>query len=145
MLSQTLKKLRENSGYTQQQVANALSIERSTYTYYETGKTTPDIKTLSKLAKIFNVSFAEMLENEERERQFRLQDFSHDLYCDYDLKNSDYIYELSKNEKAVISLYRALPNEAQSDILDYLKKEVDSKSRKKSKLVKNMQENADRF
>lgn len=142
MLSQTLKRLRENSGYTQQQIANALSVERSTYSYYETGKTTPDIKTLSKLAKIFNVSLSEILESEERARIQSLQDFSSDLYYDIDSKNTNHIYELTKKEKAVISLYRALPGEAQNEVLDSLKSEVDGKSGKKSKNVsKNLQNN----
>ena len=68
MLGQTLKKLRENCGYTQQQVADALNLERSTYTYYETGKTTPDINTIVKLARIFNVSYIDIFEQEERDR-----------------------------------------------------------------------------
>lgn len=125
MLSQTLKKLRENSGYTQQQVANALSIERSTYTYYEIGKTTPDINTLIKLAKIFNVSYTEMLENEEKEVCDTLNDSCNDLYSYYDSKDFNYVYELSKKEKTLISLYRVLPLETQNDILEALKKEVD--------------------
>lgn len=125
MLSQTLKKLRENSGYTQQQVANALSIERSTYTYYEIGKTTPDINTLIKLAKIFNVSYTEMLENEEKEVCNTLNDSCNDLYSYYDSKDFNYVYELSKKEKTLISLYRVLPLETQNDILEALKKEVD--------------------
>ena len=136
MVAQALKRLRENSGYTQQQIANALSVERSTYTYYETGKTTPDIKTLSKLAKIFNVTLAELLESEERARIQHLQDFDGDLYCELDPKNTDHIYELTKKEKAVVSLYRALPDEAQKEVLDSLKKEVDSASKKRNKTNK---------
>ena len=42
MLSRTLKKLRKNCGYTQKEVAKELGVDRSTYAYYETGKTTPD-------------------------------------------------------------------------------------------------------
>jgi transcriptional regulator with XRE-family HTH domain len=125
MLSQTLKKLRENSGYTQQQVANALSIERSTYTYYETGKTTPDINTIIKLSKIFNISYTEMLENEERECCKSLNDSCDDLYSCYDSKDFNHVYELSKKEKTLISLYRVLPIEIQNKILKELKEEVD--------------------
>ena len=35
-----LKRLRENFNLTQQQVAEALGIDRSTYAYYELGRTT---------------------------------------------------------------------------------------------------------
>lgn len=131
MLSQTLKRLRENSGYTQQQIANALSVERSTYSYYETGKTTPDIKTLSKLAKIFNVSLSEILESEERKKSLHFHDSDDNLFRNYEIKSSDHIYELTKKEKAVISLYRILSEETQNDILNSLKSKIDSKSTKK--------------
>ncbi len=139
MISKTLKKLRENNGYTQQQVANALNIERSTYTYYETGKTTPDINTIIKLAKIFNISYTEMLENEEKENRKSLKDSCDDLYTCYDSKDFDYVYELSKKEKTLISLYRVLSTDVQNKILENLKKEVeknkelDKISQKKSK------------
>ena len=52
---------------TQQQVADRLRIERSTYTYYETGKTKPDIATLIKLAKIYNISYTQLLQGVEEE------------------------------------------------------------------------------
>ena len=132
MLSQKLKRLRENNGYTQQQVANALSIERSTYTYYETGKTTPDINTIVKLAKIFNVSYTEMLENEETQPKKPLKDAGNDLYY-YDSKSFNHVYELSKQEKTLISLYRVLPAKLQNELLDSLKDQVDSNSKKKNK------------
>ena len=85
MLAQTLKKLRENCGYTQQQVADALNLERSTYTYYETGKTTPDINTIVKLARIFNVSYIDIFEQEERDQTRSFNDYS--LYSKDDLRN----------------------------------------------------------
>lgn len=133
MLSQKLKKLRENSGYTQLQIANALSIERSTYTYYETGKTTPDINTIIKLAKIFNVSYTDLFETEKSEDKKTLKDSGDDLYCCYDSKRFNHIYELSKKEKTLISLYRVLSAKAQEDIVSSLKKIVDEGSKKKKK------------
>lgn len=51
-LGNLLKIYRKNSLLTQQQVADALNINRTTYTYYETGKTEPSIDTLHKLIKI---------------------------------------------------------------------------------------------
>ena len=122
MLSQTLKKLRENCGYTQQQVADALNIERSTYTYYETGKTTPDINTIVKLAKVFNVSFIDIFEQEEREQTRSFNDYS--LYSKDDLRNVVHIYELSKMEKVLISLYRLLPSDQQKSFINDLKEKT---------------------
>lgn len=56
ILAANLKLLREQHELTQKQVADALNIERSTYTYYERGRTLPTFATIYKLAKIFNVS-----------------------------------------------------------------------------------------
>ncbi len=131
MLSQTLKRLRENSGYTQQQIADALSVDRSTYAYYEIGKTTPDINTIIKLAKIFNVSYTEIFETEETESRKNLNDFSDDLYYKYDMKNINHIYELTKKEKTLISLYRVLPIDIQDDVISSVKKRVTKISKRK--------------
>lgn len=50
-----LRELRVRAGYSQQDVASILNMNRSTYTYYETGKTVPDPMTLNRIAKIFSV------------------------------------------------------------------------------------------
>ncbi len=63
-LASILRRLRLEAGYTQQNVADSLNINRSTYTYYETGKTTPDIHTLKVLAKVFNVGVDVFLEDD---------------------------------------------------------------------------------
>lgn len=67
MISYWLKYYRHECGLTQQQVADRLKIERSTYTYYETGKTKPDINTLIKIAKVYNISYTQLLQGVEEE------------------------------------------------------------------------------
>lgn len=51
-----LKKAREDAGYTQQQISEALKITRSTLANYETGRNEPDIETIGKLADFYEVS-----------------------------------------------------------------------------------------
>jgi transcriptional regulator with XRE-family HTH domain len=51
-----LKKLRESKKLSQQQLADRLKINRSTYARYELGQTQPDFETLEKLADFFEVS-----------------------------------------------------------------------------------------
>lgn len=51
-----LKQAREDSGYTQQQVADLLNVTQYQISYYETGRTQPDIETLGKLADFYCVS-----------------------------------------------------------------------------------------
>lgn len=50
-----LRKYRMQAGFSQREVATILRMNRSTYTYYETGKTAPDPETLNRIAKIFGV------------------------------------------------------------------------------------------
>lgn len=56
MLSDKLKKLRENMGLDQKDVAEKLNIQQGSYSNYERGKRTPDIETLKKIADFYNVS-----------------------------------------------------------------------------------------
>lgn len=51
-----LKEARNAAGLTQQQVADALGIERPSYARYESGDRQPPIDTLIKLARHFNVT-----------------------------------------------------------------------------------------
>lgn len=55
-----LKTFRTLNGLTQGEVAEVLNLDRSTYTYYEKGRV-PNLDTLNKLSKIFNVSVAELI------------------------------------------------------------------------------------
>lgn len=135
MLSLTLKKLRENSGYTQQQVADALNIDRSTYAYYETGKTTPDINTIIKLSKIFNVPYTEIFENEENYATSKVKDVEseEDEFAKlYGRKNNKHIYELTRKEQQMIIGFRLLPEAGQEQVLNdiYIKTKKLSKKSK---------------
>ena len=56
MLCDQLKYIRKANRFTQQQVADAINIERSTYASYETGRNRPDVATLSRFAIIFGVT-----------------------------------------------------------------------------------------
>ena len=57
-----LRELRKtNSKYSQQEMAEMLNISRSTYTYYETGKSEPGQEKLKKICDIHNVDFNTLL------------------------------------------------------------------------------------
>ena len=47
---------------TQQDVADLLGLERSSYTYYETGKTLPSVMLLKELARYYHISMDELLD-----------------------------------------------------------------------------------
>ena len=56
MLSERLKEKREKAGLTQDAISKTLKISQSTYAGYETGKSQPDIVTLSKIADILELT-----------------------------------------------------------------------------------------
>ncbi len=51
-----IKKARENTGFTQREVAKEISLPQSTIAKYETGKLEPSLETLGLLADFYNVS-----------------------------------------------------------------------------------------
>lgn len=56
MISEVLKKLRLQHGYTLQQVADGVHVNQSTYKNYEYGRREPDLETVANLASFYKVS-----------------------------------------------------------------------------------------
>lgn len=54
--SEALKSLRENNGYTQEQLAKSLHVTKATISHYELGASNPSIDMLIQIADIFDVS-----------------------------------------------------------------------------------------
>lgn len=98
-----LRVLRETCGLTQEQVANVLEIDRSAYTYYEIGRTEPNMHSLVKLANLFKVTLDELLADDapvaaaERKKAPGWQP-----------EFPTHMYDLAKAEKQVLSYYRCL-------------------------------------
>jgi len=63
MINYNLKRLRLYCGLTQKQIADQLNIDRSTYTYYETGKTVPDVETLKKLSRLYYITLDTLVDS----------------------------------------------------------------------------------
>ena len=61
MIGKKLKKLREDKGLTQLDIAEFLRVSRTTYTQYETEKSEPDLATVLKLSEYFDVSLDYLL------------------------------------------------------------------------------------
>ena len=122
-----LRMHRENAGLTQKQVADALNIKRSTYSYYELGSSNPSGVTILKLARILNVDYSVLMDaigdvgyvkqekQEELSRQIILRDSAVE-FPDEEDKNSEKIYSLKKSEKNMIVLYRAFNSEQKTRV-----------------------------
>ena len=52
-IAETLRCLRVRADFSQQNIADILNLNRTTYTYYDTWKTTHDERTLNKIDDIF--------------------------------------------------------------------------------------------
>lgn len=122
-IGKRLRFVREKFGYTQQQVANALNIDRSTYSYYETGKTSPDITTLLALSEIFSIGVDEFLIPLEPEETSYFEDSEKPLIKrgrqrkGDETTNGSHIYDLIKEEKQLICYYRAMNLEQKKILL----------------------------
>lgn len=124
-LNERLRELRIKCGYTQAQVAQILNIDRSTYSYYEIGKTRPDITVLVKLSRIFNIPINEMLLDERNPEAVADSGVAH--FFTRGRKNVIHIYELSDAEKELIGAFRVCTPEDQKLILEYVNEKKNGK------------------
>ena len=114
VLGDSLRRLREKSGYTQQQIANVLNIDRSTYSYYELGKTSPDISTLLTLSGMFSVSLEELL---GQETAVSVLHDSGPRLRKKESTNHSHIYDLKKDELQLIAYFRAATPQTKEKIM----------------------------
>lgn len=124
MISYWLKFYRHECGLTQQQVADRLKIERSTYTYYETGKTKPDINTLIKIAKVYNISYTKLLEGIEDE----LEEAVADIHSGGPTEDEDTLkyrtHATTKYEVELLFVVRNLTPKQRKEVMNLAKKLV---------------------
>ena len=127
-LSKNLRALREKSGYTQQQLAAVLNIDRSTYSYYESGKTSPDINALITLANIFSVSMDELIGQTTPETPM-VYDSGRKYRSPTKKKseNSSHIYDLRKDELQLIAFFRSASPEEKTKILETIRDLLNAK------------------
>jgi transcriptional regulator with XRE-family HTH domain len=117
-----LRKLRKQLDMTQEQVAKNLNIVRSTYAYYETGKTCPDFNTVVRLARLFNVTTdyllnAEPTTNPSPSTPATLNDTSPNAYTPASKKAVGTEWSLRETEQKLLIAFRYLDKDAQNQIL----------------------------
>ena len=118
MLSEHLKIIRKANKFTQQGLADAIGIERSTYASYETGRNKPDVNLLSRIAKVFDVSSDFILEIDTTV-PLNVEDIS----VQYKKKSGNKLVStLTKEEKSVLAKYRLLSDNKKAELVDFLEK-----------------------
>ena len=121
MLQDALKALRHQFRLTQKDVANALSVDRTTYTYYELGRSKPDFVTLCKLARFYGITIGDI---EELSRT-PVEEYD-DVADDYGNIDDSYLdklqnfFVLNREERELVFLFRACENK--NKVLNCIKK-----------------------
>ena len=114
-----LRRMRLKCGLTQQAVADALHVNRATYSYYELGKTQPDFAQLGQLAKIFGVTretLSAYLEHPEKSADWRISQRAPKKAA----KEPGSLGQLRPEEKSLIALYRLCGKQEQKAILEFV-------------------------
>ena len=117
MVCENLKRVRKEHKLTQQDIANVLGIDRSTYTFYETGKTSPSISTVYKLAEIYNVTVGYLLGVEDVNGSSGKKPVSMSVAS----PGADHIAFLDKDEQMLLMCYRIISDEDKAKAIELLK------------------------
>ena len=115
MLCEQLKQIRKANNFTQQDLADAVGIERSTYASYETGRNKPDVILLKRIANVFGVSSDFILEI-DTSKKFNMSDAN----VSYKKNGSQLVSTLSKDEKTVLAQYRLLTEDKKEEVKTFL-------------------------
>lgn len=110
LFAERLRGLRKARGWTQQQIAEQLQIKRSTYAYYETRTSEPDMETLIRLATLLHTSIDYLIGNVA------------------DSEPRHYLYQttvgtetaLSEREETLLRMFRAVDTYKQERVLEQL-------------------------
>ncbi len=113
-LSENLKDLRKKANLTQQQVSDAIGINRSAYAYYEVGKSRPKIESLEKLAAIYNITVDELIGDDKDVAQVD------DPKLDTGWSTTDKFNDLSEFEQSVILKVRLMSKDEKNELVGFL-------------------------
>ena len=114
LLRYNLKAYRLVCDLSQQQVADALGIDRSTYSYYELGKTQPQPQMLVRLARLFGVTVDTLLQEDG-------MSFEDNTPFNYFGVQTPSVNQLKKSEQDMILLYRQMSASDQQKLMETAK------------------------
>lgn len=112
-ISKKIKKLRRQSGLSQEQLANKLEVSRQAITKWETGSGLPDLANIRSLAALFHVSYDDLLSTQQLDIRAdvptseSITEYDIDAAKEYDIAIGDaheVIIQGSETEKLVVRL-----------------------------------------
>jgi len=110
-VGESLKHVRLEHNLKQKDIAEAIGIDRSTYSYYETGKTNIPIETMCALSKIYNVTIGYLIGKEANNPELRER-------ANMVSSGVDPIAMLKKDEQLLLMYYRLAEDASKKEILD---------------------------
>lgn len=108
VFARRLRMLRKRAGLRQEAVAARLQIHRTTYTKYETDKTTPDQDGLRRLAELFDVSVDYLIGREDEPADRPEQAV---------LRTGETQLQLSEQELQLLEIFRRMSEEQREQLL----------------------------
>lgn len=115
-LAKQMRTLRTVNHFTQQQVADILNIDRTTYTSYEISKNTPDIMLLDAFAKIFSVSIDFILNIDTKHPEALCDEVD-----EYETSRSEsLVSQLNRTERTLLAEFRVLSEEDQKKVQELI-------------------------
>lgn len=116
ILRNNLINLRNTNDLTQKNIADILGLERSTYTSWEKGRSSPKPNEIVKLAKIYNVTTDYLLTGKDSEK-IQVENFSN---YDRGVYGDSNISELTDFEKTLLLKIRVLNTKDKQKIAIFL-------------------------
>lgn len=104
-----MKSIRKMNGLTQAEVAQALNLERTAYTKYETGRV-PSLETLYRFASLFNISPIELIIGDSENSFAR-------IHSENPNEASNNMY-LLPSEKQLVLRFRLCSDEDKRKVMD---------------------------
>lgn len=133
-----IRKLRTENNLTQKQVADMLEIDRSTYSYYESGKIKLDVKTILSLSRIFGVDYTDILDVEKSNICADVtRNSSSTSECKKKL-DTEFINNLSSEEENLLLSLRLLPSDSYMEVMNIISEKLKSERRKQRKSLYNI-------
>lgn len=106
MLNENLKRLRKSCGFRQEEVAKVLGVDRSAYSYYESGKTEPSVKNLIKIARMFKVDVDVLVGNSEYATALALNNEPADEYDSELCADVEALSKCTSQERILVAMLR---------------------------------------
>ena len=125
-LGERLRNFRKENGYSQSHLANILGIERSTYTYYEVGKTVPVIFDLMRLADLYSTTLDDLLGfHADSSDPLAFGDPRQPVKAPVRRKSkesylNEVVQDLSSEERQLLAYYRSATPSERKQILEFL-------------------------